>query len=305
MPKRSLSAISLTFHTANVKKESRETFSPSDLNGVSLLDLFEGWCSNPESIPLMINGSNDCLKIQSISRVRPDTVLVDAFSGKSGEPGAVYSAEQSGPTYQISENEAPTGHTRALLYVRERGETALFFSEHCHRGNAGTRLMKGFSPFFRTQVSGITMQKESIVEGSEWLDTIKAVRDIEVRTHKLPSKSSAAVQSSEGYISLSIKPNKNQRFLTSILSKFKTNKQNVGTIIGFPILDELDDAEVFATVEGKDGRTKKINVMKESGTPRFYKTLSEPSEPELSDDEFVERCEREANAILKMLGEEQ
>lgn len=44
MPKRSLGVREIRFRTANVSEDKAESFAPCDIEGQSLLDIFEHWC---------------------------------------------------------------------------------------------------------------------------------------------------------------------------------------------------------------------------------------------------------------------
>lgn len=53
MPKRSLSVRRLTFQKKYDRSGNPEQFSPADLDGKNLLDLFDAWRKEPNAIPLM------------------------------------------------------------------------------------------------------------------------------------------------------------------------------------------------------------------------------------------------------------
>lgn len=145
MPKRSLSVRRLTFQKKYDRSGNPEQFSPADLDGKNLLDLFDAWRKEPNAIPLMEPGSDDCVVVKKVSRPDKYSLFIDTNSGKRGEEGDLYRPDSSRPAQHINEEDAATGHTRVLLYVPERGRNALLFSEHCLRGAAGKRLLDLFS----------------------------------------------------------------------------------------------------------------------------------------------------------------
>lgn len=67
--------------------------------------------------------------------------------------------------YHISYDEAPTGHTRCLLIVPEEGESALLFSEVCHRGSSGPVLLRDFRAFFRREFPKVNLLSSQVKEG--------------------------------------------------------------------------------------------------------------------------------------------
>lgn len=303
MPKRSLSVRSLRFRQKHKKPENAEKYAPSDLDGCNLIDLFEEWVRQPDVIPLMDEQSNECVKIKNVVRMTDSFLLIDTLTGKRGEEGELYDPEEDEPVFHISEDQAPTGHTRACLYVPDRGEVALFFSEHCQRGSSGYRLIRSFASHYSRYSSSIKLDIETVIEGSDWLDHIQAIRDVEVKVYSLPSDASKLLNAQEGIVSVSIKPQRNKRFSAGLLGALRSEVAKPGTIIGFPELDDLGESKILATVEGDDGRSKKIDVMQENTVPKFYRTLSENGEPELTDDQLLEKCLEYADEIFSSLGQ--
>lgn len=305
MPKRSLSVRRLTFQKKYDRSGNPEQYSPADLDGKNLLDLFESWSLGPNAIPLMEPGSDDCVVLKSVTRPDKFSLFIDTNSGKRGEEGDLYRPGSSRPAQHINEEDAATGHTRALLYVPERGRNALFFSEHCLRGTAGKRLLDLFNRWFSKQFPSVKLKSEFVCEGPDWLEHIKAVKSIEIRAHRLPKNSYEALGTTNGSFNLEFKPDKGRGFpiLNYLkLRKIKDEANIVETVFGMPELDGEGKSKLLATVVGNDDRTKKVDFDKEV-LPHFLRTLSENGEPEISDDEFIQRCNVHADEILKRLGE--
>lgn len=185
MPKRSLEARRLTFRKRRDTSDNPEVYSPADLHGENLLDIFESWLQRPDSVPHMDASSDDCVVIKKVSRPHPNVLFIDTNSGRRGESEEVYSPSGLQSLHHITEEEAATGHTRALLYVPDRGRNAIFFSEYCQRGTAGTRIIK----WFCKEQPLILCSSEAVLESEAWLENIAAVKSIEMRAHRLPSNS--------------------------------------------------------------------------------------------------------------------
>ncbi len=303
MPKRSLGVKSLRFRQKGIKPEDAESYAPSDLDGANLLDLFLDWASNEENIPLMNKSSIDCLKICSVKKLDSESLLIDALTGKRGEEGELFDLAKSDPVFHITEEQAPTAHTRTLLYVPRRGEIALLFSEYCLRGASGARMHKLFSSYFSKENKHIKMDSESVLEGSEWLNHVSAVKNLEIKIHGVPPSAAASIRAVDSTISLICQPKKGQNIALNVLNDLRKRSVKPGDVLGFPDFNS-EDADVLATVQGEDKRTKKINVFQEDSAPKFYRTLSENNEPELSDDEFVSECRKYAQELLAGLGQD-
>ena len=305
MPKRSLSVRKVTFQKKYDRSGNPEQFSPADLDGKNLLDLFDAWMKEPNAIPLMEPGSDDCVVVKKVSRPDKYSLFIDTNSGKRGEEGDLYRPDSSRPAQHINEEDAATGHTRALLYVPERGRNALLFSEHCLRGTAGKRLLDLFSRRFAKQCPSIKLKSEYVCEGPEWLEHIKAVKSIEIRAHRLPKKSYDALGTTAGSFNLEFKPDTRRSFPIQKYLKLREAKDEANildSVFGIPELDGEGKSKLLATVVGNDDRTKKVDFDKEV-LPHFLRTLSENGDPEISDDEFIQRCFVHADEILKRIGE--
>ena len=303
MPKRSLGVRRLTFVKKRDRSDDPEQFSPANLNGDNLLDLFERWIKGPDAVPHMDPKSDDCVMIKEVSRPNELSVLVDTNSGKRGEEGELYTPNSSISARHINEEDAPTGHTRVLLYVPESGRNALFFSEYCQRGTAGTRLIDLFSKWYINECPDIKMEKEFVREGEDWLQHIKAVKSIEMRAHRLPECTYEALQTKKGSFSLEFKPAKGQDFIRKALDgiRQRKNEANIAkSIFGIPELDGSGETSLLATVVGNDGRSKKINLADEV-LPHFLRALSENGEPELNNEQFVQHCLDHASTIIERL----
>ncbi len=300
MPKRSLEVRRISFRKKRDRSDNPQKFAPSDLKGTNLLEIFYTWLSDPNAIPFMEDDSEDCVVIKEITRPSSLTIFIDTNSGKRGEAGEVYTPASTKSVYHITEEEAPTGHTRALLYVPEQGRNALFFSEYCQRGTAGTRLIKLFKRWFDKNYPDILMETEFALEGQEWFEHISAVKSIEFRAHRLPANSYGALGTEKGSFCFEVKPDKGRSFPVKTLLDMKGQEKVASTVFGIPELDGVGESRLLATVIGKDGRSKKVDLADEV-MPHFRRTLSESGEPEISNDEFIERCLGYSDEIISRL----
>ena len=299
MPKRSLAARRIWLEEPRAKNSIPQTIAPSDIDGRSLIDIFCDWCSDPKMIAQAEKGSDDCIRVNSVQRLSTGALLVDTNSGKRGEKGELYGFSQSKPLFHISESDAPTGHTRNILFIPQRGESALFFSEYCMRGTSGTQLIRGFTRYV-SQVLSKRLSSEFLLESDEWLDNIRSVRNIEFRVHKLPSKSYEALQTTKGSVSIEMRPARGSSFDGSVIDKLRNRVDIANSLIGLQELDG-EPTRVFATVRGADGRDKKVDLQ-DIEAPRFYRTLSERDQPELTDDQFIQTCSDYAGMLFSRLG---
>lgn len=300
MPKRSLEARRLTFRKRRDTSDNPEVYSPADLHGENLLDIFESWLQKPDAVPHMDASSDDCVVIKKVSRPYPNVLFIDTNSGRRGESGEVYSPSGLQSLHHITEEEAATGHTRALLYVPDRGRNAIFFSEYCQRGTAGTRIIKLFFKWFYKERPSILCSSEAVLESETWLENITAVKSIEMRAHRLPNNSYDRLRTTVGSFNLELKPGRGRSFSKDVLAKLKSPESS--SLLGIPELEGEGETKFLATVIGQDNREKKIDLNDEV-MPHFRKTLSENHEPEMPDHDFIVSCIQHAEDILVRLGE--
>ena len=299
MPKRSLGVREIRFRTANVPEGKAESFAPSDIEGQSLLEIFERWCEGLCGSTHVRKEAEECVLVKRVQRLDAETLLVDTLSGKMGEEGEVLAQDGIESKYHISYDEAPTGHTRCLLIVPEEGESALLFSEVCHRGSSGPVLLRDFRTFFRREFPKVNRLSSQVKEGSEWLKQVESIKEYKIVIQGLPKNSYGVLGSRSGQMSLTLKPDRKGTF--PFLSGQAITKISAGDLVGAPDLDDLGPSKVKATVKGADGREKTIDLDRPD-LPYFLRTLTESGEPELADEQFVRRCRGYALEIFKRLG---
>lgn len=250
---------------------------------------------------MMEDGVDDCVVINSVERYGDHSILVDTFAGKRGENGEVYGPDSEGSLHHITEEEATTGHTRTFLYIPSRGSTALFFSEYCQRGTSGTRIMNCFKRYLRDRLREIKMDVEFVLEGSDWLDQIRSVKSIEIHACNLPDASHKALGVTEGSFNVEFQPKRGESFAKRVLGKLRKSSLDYirpETLLGIPDNGLDDGVKVSATVEGPDGRRKKVDVDNER-LPHFLRTLTQSGEAELDNTNFVHKCLWYAEEIMK------
>lgn len=301
MPKRSLQARWLTFRQKGINENEAESYSPSNLNGTNLIDLFENWCSDPKSIPLLEKGTDDCVHVNSVERINSSSLLIDTNAGKRGISGILYSGSGEAKS-SISEDDAPTGHTRAMLYVPDRGQSALLFSEYCQRGTAGTRLLRGFNRWFNENFPSILMQSSAVLEGEDWLNQVSEIKSVSVSVHGLPEKAYRGIQTINGSLSVEFKPTTKRSIPFEFIRRIRKNPLRAGSLLGIPEIDERGNIKTKIGVIGRDGRRKTIDLLEEK-MPVFLRTLNAIGEPELSNEDFVNLCQQYALELLDRLGE--
>lgn len=304
MPKRSLVVKKLTFWKKNSRIRNRETFSPRDLSGISLLDLISEWLDAPSSLPTMSEDSEDCIKLKGYRRDDDSgMILIDSFSGKAGERGEVYSPGHDEPDQYISEEQAVTGHTRVSFVVPERGEFAFMFSEICSRGTSGTRIFNEFKSFFGERLPGITMSYEVITEGSDWLSNIIGAKSIAIKSDCVPCAKSKVFDGNEGSYEVSVRASKGKLLAVRLLNKLRNFPKDAIVELGFPEETDIGKLSICAKAIGEDRREKTIDLFDDCAAPAFRRTLSENGEPELSNEEFARQCSGYACKLLERYGQ--
>ena len=82
--KRSLGVREIRFRTANVPEGKAESFAPSDIEGQSLLEIFERWCEGLCGSTHVRKEAEECVLVKRVQRLDAETLLVDTLSGKMG-----------------------------------------------------------------------------------------------------------------------------------------------------------------------------------------------------------------------------
>lgn len=299
MARRTLTAHSLEFHR-KYKRGERETIAPSDLDGFDLADVFQRWCEGLDSAVCRDEERKLWVTVQNVWRRSPHIVLVTLAVGTWGESGDVVDAFSGEKIFELQEDQAPTGPTRAVMLVPGRGETALYFSEYSNRGSGGSRLLPLFSKFWSHEIQGITMVKEPVVESEAWTQGASLL-EVEVRVRGRAADIADPIRDDVGVQSHVIRPKKNHRFPIELLDRLRRVPTYAGDLVGLPSLPE--ESEVYVTIEGRNGRSKKLELYADGG-PSLREVLNEADQPPLSDDVLIGRAIERASDLLARIGQE-
>lgn len=300
MARRTLAAHSMEFHR-KFKRGDRETIAPADLDGADLLSVFEVWCAGLDPYAIRDDEHKVWVRVQSIDRTASRVLLVTLSVGSWGEPGEIISAVDGAKVFDLHEDQAPTGTTRAVLMVPGRGETALFFSEYSSRGSGGSRLMRSFAKHWSAASDTITMQTEAQIESETWASGA-SLKEVEVRVRGRSADVADPIKDIVGVQSHVIRPKRNHRFPMGVLDDLKRSPMKAGQLVGIPSMPT--DSEVYVTLQGQDGRAKKFLLGQDADAPPLREVLNQADEPPLSDEDLVKRCAERASELLDRLGQD-
>lgn len=292
MGRRVLTVTEMTFHQKRIR--NGETCSPSDLDGHDLLEIFHNWVTNIPEEDHAFDKRQTYVNVASANRVAPRVELLDLGVGSYGEPGEVRDVKTGNVVHEITNNEAPVGSNRALLFVPETGERAYFLAEESSRGSAGGRIMSMFKHHFSHAINTVTMNTAKETEAEAWIK-MADLTEIEVRT---VGKSVDVADGSEikvGRLSYLARPERGLKsFPRKLLGKL-SDQDVLQQIVSVPDLDH--DHETYVTMKYGE-RSKKFLLGQESG-PAIREVLSEAGEAPLTNDALVERCTERVSDLLQ------
>ena len=165
MARRVLTIHELTFREKGKREGAGRVFAPVDLLGSDLLDIFSDWLSRLTREDTVDKSKNTWVNVTGISRYASRVVVVETSVGSSGESGEVVDSETGESEFQLSSRHAPTGTTRTLLLVPEKGRSAFLMTESSRRGAGGIRLRQLFSEHIADLLRLIKMDCSAVSEG--------------------------------------------------------------------------------------------------------------------------------------------
>ena len=293
MARRTLTAYALEFYR---KRHPEQTFAPSDLDGADLLDAFEAWCRNLGPDDLHDPDRNRWVRVSDTRRVGR-SLLVDVEVGSWGEAGALRDAQSGTVVTAITEDQAPTGMTRALLHVPTPGETALYFCEYSGRGSGGTILLTNFATHW-SHSSDFTMKRNAVTEGEVWAESAE-LREVEVRVREHSSDLADPTSETLAILSHVLRPPRRHFLRRDLLDELRAHPERAARSVG--LSDMPQRSEVLVTLRTSEGRQKKFVLGDGDDLPSMREELNGPGEPPLSDEVFVSRCEEKAADLLDRL----
>lgn len=294
MGRRLLTVSELTFHRKY--KPDKQTYSPADLAGEDLLDVFHAWV-----LGLTVADTHDAdrqtwVSVASATRWAPRVELVDLRVGAYGEAGDLVDIDTGTPIGRIEDNQAPTGENRALLFVPERGESAFFLSEESSRGSAGGRILRLFKKHFSAYTSEITMVTATVTEGEAWAEAAE-LTEVEVRVEGKSADLADGLNVKVGKVSHIARPEKRHWFPGKLLKRLH-DEQALRRVVA--VSDLPEDRQVFVTMV-RDGRTKKFELGTE-GAPAIREVLNEADEETLDDAKLVSLCAEKVSDLCDRKG---
>jgi len=296
MGRRTLTAHALRFH---LKRHTDQTYAPADLNGDDLLDLFRRWCDGLQPAELNDPANNLFVRIEKGKR-KPDGrfLLVPVEVGSWGEPGAVVDSDSGSVVMPLTAEQAPIGTTRAVLYVPDLGETALFFCEYSGRGSGGSRLLRAFAAHW-SEVSAFTMDLQTVVEGEAWAEAAD-LREVEVRVRQQSSDIADPSQETKAVYSHVLRAPRGKMLRRDLFTELKEHPSWAARTVGLPS-GMPDNSEILVTLRNREGRQKKFVLGEGDGLPALREQLNGPGQPTISDADLLKLCAGKVSDLLSRL----
>ena len=297
MGRRVLTVTEMTFHQARV--HNGETRAPSNLDGADLLDVFHDWVTAIPEKDQAFGKQQTYVSVAKTTRVGARIELIDLRVGSYGEPGEVRDVKTGEIVHEITDDEAPVGSNRALMFVPEVGECAYFLAEESSRGSAGGRIMSMFKHHFSQTMDTVPMAIRKAVEAENWL-ALANLTEVEVRTTGKSVDMADGPDVRVGRVSYFARPERGMKwFPRSLLGKL--SRQDVlKQVVSVQDLDP--DHEIYVTME-QGGQSKKFLLGEGSG-PAIRELLSAAGDPPLTDDELIKRCTERVAGLLERQGSE-
>lgn len=292
---RSLVVHSLDF---NRKRHPDEAIAPSNLEEVHLLDrmsnFFEG-CTYDETRD---EYRHTMIERQQFERLNNEECIMHLAVAKWGEESRVLNPEDlSRVEYHIRREDPVSTITRAYCYVPTNGETAFFFSEYSDRVSAGIGFLGLFRKDFVHSVPSVTLRANRVYGAEEWLNTA-SLSELRISVKKKSPDSADRTSAYSGILTYAMKPDFSTRWGYKILDRLlgKTEEERANILVevaesfGFDI-DDADSIKGKLTLEGEDGKSTTFSLDEDPRAPYLYIPINNPDGTELSDDDFIAKCE--------------
>ncbi|WP_165056283.1 MULTISPECIES: hypothetical protein [unclassified Adlercreutzia] len=295
---RSLVAHSLKF---NRKRHPDEAIAPSDLENINLLDHFERFFNGCTFCETRDEYHQTMIERQNYTRLNDESCLMHLSVAKWGEESKVLNPnDYADVRYEIQRDDPVSTVTRAYCHVPLNGETAFFFSEYSDRVSAGVNYLALFRKDFVHSVPTVTIHANRVYGAEEWLRSA-TLAELSINVKKKSSDSADRTSSYSGTLGYVVKPDKftiwGKRTLEQFIGKNEDERRatliEVAEDFGFS-LDDADSIEGKLTLRGEDGKTTTFSLDQDPRAPYLYIPINNPDGTELSDTDFVAKCQEMA-----------
>ncbi|QEP06375.1 hypothetical protein [Glutamicibacter sp. ZJUTW] len=299
MARRVLTIHELTFREKGKREGAGRVFAPVDLLGDDLLDIFSNWLSKLTREDTVDKSKNTWVNVTAASRYASRIIVVETSVGSSGESGEVVDSETGESEFQLAAHHAPTGTTRTLLLVPEKGRSAFLMTESSRRGSGGIRLRQLFSEHITDLLRLIKMDCSAVSESDAWAEHAK-LKEVELRVEGKSVDAADGVHVDVGVISHIARPHRRAFFNRDLLGKLATDKSTAKRVVGIPVDEEHEKEDVYVTLV--DGERQKKFLVEGGGAPSFRLVLNEDSAEQLNTDDLVAKCVEQLSDITGITG---
>lgn len=303
MAKRSLSCYRLIFHERNKPNVIQE---PGKLGTHGLIHYFEKWLTEVHQDDLNLEKENLQIRIKQGSLFKEGNCIlgVTVEGGVPREPGPIVNIETLSDTgIYISEDEAPFGGTRFILFVPESGAPALAFCESSRRGNGAYKLFRKFIDHWRRcpAVANSYVKYDEATRSKEWLEAHGELKELTIKRYVSPRFYGDRVREDEAKLLVKLVPLKSKRWPIQLLSKIKNNRRLASEFMHLAPANDDENEKIFATVDLENGRQRQLEINdNERGFPVFEE-LNDDLAPSIPDNELLQVCKELAEEYYDQL----
>lgn len=284
---RSLVLYALRF---NRRGHPKEFFDPLDIEGESVLGLFERFFKNREQELTQVGDSTKFVQMGSMSHERSH-VLISYDSGMAGEPGRIVNTTNRTTSFTYGGDSAPMVSGRLLLRATEGKTYACACVEHVAGGAGDTSLLEEFRNFVREAKPDVVVTREAIAE-SQTIDAITSVENVEVVSYLAPADLADPLVSEGDKVTLKLSHKRFRSFPKAMVRRLFDNRESVKELFGlrWRNADILSPgSKIYVTVKITDGKTRRFELDESFDQP-VREILNDVGNPPLEDKEFIRRC---------------
>ncbi|SDO18701.1 hypothetical protein SAMN04515671_0078 [Nakamurella panacisegetis] len=299
VPRHSIFAVKLTAHAARTSKEILDVTN-LDKAGHGVLEVFHRAMQRYKSMPVSESDLVDtkAQRFVTVEEVVPLGQWVQASidSGHYGQPGRVRSAK-TGEVEHIHDGESSATSIVRVLALAPPGATAvvLIFEKVGLKSVSGT-VIKPLKAALKARFPALVFESETITETSAWLEDASVEKLTATYSEWVSDRAEAgeAPPISGEYVVV-LRPVNG----LSLWKRLRSKEITPGKLIGVPMRDEPNEAEVQVTSLGKT----KTFVIGNERTPGISELVSDGSKP-LTDSDFRTACFSMAKEIsLRVTGQ--
>lgn len=285
----------------NHRGDTEDLFDVDDINGRTLIELFDQFCAQNENA--LLNATKNASKHVLLGErsFTEECLLVHLKSGSSGEHIDVIDVRSGSKAYEYDWDKASMVDSRCYLSIGHGKGYGLLCVEHVSNAAGDTVLFTPFRRFLANVDSDVVVRFEPFIE-TEVIDSFTSVENVVIKKYYEQNDIADSLVREGDCVTVSLTHKRGIPFNMGVIKTLLKDRKKAASL--FALSGDLFDSEKSTiTVELKGPAGKKGKYIFGKGIDsKIREVLNDGGQPKLSDEKFVEKCAERCSIAVERFG---